>query len=477
MFFNRVVGLLVAIVLFAAVGQCLVADAVPAVWENLHYTRTVDLGRSYVKETDLIEVKNIDTKPHDEYFFFINDGFGAVPDVSALAVTLVDKPVDVSLELVSENVYKFKFPFPVAPQLSLEIKVRYVYGNALTPLPAQIDMDAVQTLLIRLNKFAYSAYLTKEYSMNFANVSKGQEMSLNLREFEGKTEHLPDLKPHVEDQVLKYGPLLVDVQPFTVHPMGLLYEHQRPITKATTLERSVWIPASGVDKISIEEYYELTNAGAALSKGFSRADYMKGRYEMRNHFSLQHLDFPMTGSSFEDYYYTDKVGVVSTHRVVQDHLLLQPRFPLFGGWKYNFTLGWNEKLSEHVHKVNGEPDTYVAKAPLVNTVRDIYYDDVSFTFYLPENAEFVNVSSPVAYESVSVGSELSYLDVSSGHVKVTVNYKNLVDDLSKVDVYIVYKYTATNYWYKVGKIAVFVFVALMSYHFVGLIDLSIEERK
>ncbi|ODV70271.1 Ribophorin I [Hyphopichia burtonii NRRL Y-1933] len=452
-------------------------------WENVHYLRSIDLTRGYVRETDLIEIKNIDSKPQREYTFTINDGFEVVPKVSILAVSLVDKAIEVEPTSIGKNIFKFKLPFPIAPNQNVEIKVRYIYTNALTPLPAKIAMDEKQNLLAKLNKLPYSPYPTKEYSLTFTGLLKGQEMQLNLPnldEIKASSDYnVPStLKPRVEDKSLKYGPIIDDIPSFSIEPMGLLYEHNRPIAKVNNLQRSIWLPASGVDQLSIEEYYELTNDAAELSSGFSRVDYMKGRYEhIRKHFSISHLEIPLTSNrNFDDYYYTDHVGVVSTHQVAQNHLILQPRFPIFGGWNYNFTLGWNNKFSDFVHKVLDQEDTYIIKVPLLNTVRDVFYDNAYINFYLPENAEFVNVSSPIDFESVNVDNELSYLDVSKGHVKVTVHFKDLIDDLHKLDLFVSYKYTPSHYWTKVLKIAAFAFVGLTSYYLIGLIDISIDKE-
>lgn len=93
----------------------------------------------------------------------------------------------------------------------------------------------------------------------------------------------------------------------------------------------------------------------------------------------------------------------------------------------------------------------------MNSLRDVTYEDVYLEFYLPENAEFQNVSSPIPFESISIENELSYLDVSKGHTKVTVHYKNLFDDLHKLDVFVKYQYTQVAFIYKIAKISGFVF--------------------
>ncbi|EER33310.1 conserved hypothetical protein [Candida tropicalis MYA-3404] len=444
-------------------------------WINTHYIRTIDLSKGFVKETDLIQIKNINDKPQNEYYFVVNDGFDSIDELSVFTAFVDDKVLEIKIdEVIPDKVYKLILPVPIAPNSDVELKINYVYIDSLISIPSKISMDSTQQLLYKTNKFPFSPYVTQEYTLALSGMSKGQEMELHIDVDE--TPGLPTLKPRVDDQVLKYGPIAEDIPAFALKPMGLMYDHNRPLTKAVSLNRSIWLPASDINKVSIEEYYELTNTGAELDKGFSRVDWMKGRYEgVRNHWALSHLEFPLLDRAFDDYYYTDKVGVVSTHKIFKNHLLLQPRYPIFGGWKYNFTLGWSEDLSKFVHKLHGEEnqDEYIIKFPILNSLRDVTYEDVYLEFYLPENAEFQNVSSPIPFESISIENELSYLDVSKGHTKVTVHYKNLFDDLHKLDVFVKYQYTQVAFIYKIAKISGFVFLGLISYYLLGLLDLSI----
>ncbi|ODV81519.1 oligosaccharyltransferase [Suhomyces tanzawaensis NRRL Y-17324] len=448
-------------------------------WENTHYLRTVDLSRSYVKETALIQIKNVDTKPISEYYFTVNDGFDAVAEIAAVTFSVEQgsQKLELAGELVGPKMYKLDLPIPVAPASTAELAINTIYLGSLQPLPAKIGINAVQQLLLQANKYPYSPYTTKEYSMTFTGIRKGQEMELFLSE-DIVVSDVPTLKPRVDNKALVYGPISHDIEPFTLVPMGLLYDHNRALGVVENLNRSIWIPASDVEQLPAEEYYELTNKGAQLNTGFSRVDWMKGRYDASNHWALNQLNFPFTpDNSFDDYYYSDLVGAVSTHQTLKNTLVLQPRFPLFGDWHYNFTLSWNYKLSKFVHKAHDSQDTYVAKVPLVNSLVDTTYNNVYLSFYLPENAEFVDVSSPISFESVIVDNELSYLDVSKGHVKVTLHYKNAIDAFNNLDVLIVYKYTKASYIYKVLKISGFVFAGLVSYYLLGLIDLRVSEEE
>lgn len=455
-----------------------------SLWTNKQYQRTIDVSRSYVKEANIIEIENTGSAPQADYYFTLNDGLGFINGLSALSVQvgpqkLTVVPDTVTDSATNESAYHIELPVALSPRSSIQVFVNYIYIGGAEPLLAKISMQDTQQVLLKLNKFAYSPYSTENYSLHFTGLTKGQEMAL-LAEFERVTDvDTSNFIPLVDGKALVYGPFEHTLEPFTVVPMGLHFDHNRPITRVHHLNRSVWVPLSHVEQLPIEEYYELTNLGAELDKGFSRADWMIGRYDaIRNHWALSHLEFPLEGGEqFNDYYYTDKVGVVSLHKIVQNHLLLQPRFPLFGGWKYNFTLGWNSDALAHVRKLKDEEDTYILRVPLLNTLRDALYNDTYLSFYLPEGSEFVNISSAIPFESLDVSSELSYLDVDKGHVKVTAHFSNLIDALSKVDVFVVYKYPPSSYTWRLIKILGFVFVGLLSYYALGLVDISIDNTK
>ncbi|SGZ58416.1 CIC11C00000001716 [Sungouiella intermedia] len=453
-------------------------DAIDStIWENVHYYRNVDLSGPYIKEFDLIEAKNTSPEPQDTYVFTVNDGFDSVPNISYIGVTVMDLKLELYPFKLGQGIYAIKFTAPIAPGSTVEFKTRYAYTNTLVPFPEKINMDESQSLLAKINKYAYSPYVISDYSLAFTGFPKAQEMDLQFTNVT-VSPNLPALKGRVESEALVYGPVVSTIQPYAVVPMGLLYDHARPLTRVINLERSFWLPGSGVDVVLTEEYYELTNNGAQLKSGYSRGDWMKGRYDLiREHFAISQLEFPENpAATFEDYYITDKVGKVSSHHPAQGHIIMQPRFPLFGGWKYNFTLGWSNKMEHFVHTMHNDDNVYIAKFPMLNGLREIYYDDVYLNFYLPEGSEFISFHAPVVSEDVTVGAEASYLDVSDGHVKVRVHFRNLCDSLSLLEVYVKYRYSASSYRYKLLKIAGFVFTGLASYYALGLLNLSIEQN-
>lgn len=449
---------------------------IPSTWENIDYTRTIDLSKSFVKETILLEVKNIGKLPNNEYFFHIPDGLNTC-NILLISVSLEDNQIYLNAKEITNKLYQLRLPIPIGQNSNVVFKIRYVYLNNISPVPSELELDQSQILLLKLNKFNYNAYPTKSYQLIVQGVTKGQEIEILNNNYEQEVDRInldvPEVKPIVEDQILKVGPVF-DIAPYSVKSTGLIYEHNRPLAQAENLERSIWLPSSDIDKFQIEEYYELTNKGASLKLGFLRLDWLKGRYEtMRNHWAFSHFELPIIGDNdFENYYFSDKVGMVSTHKIVQNFLLFQPRFPIFGGWFYNFTLSWDQHFNNHLRKLDS--DTYILKVPLINSGVDLTYKNVNLNFYLPENSEFVNISSPIKFNSIDTSNELSYLDVSKGHNKITVNYSNLFEDLNNIDVLVIYKFTKINYWWKVLKISSFVFIGLMSYYLLNLVNLKIN---
>lgn len=451
-----------------------------SLWDNVRYYRNIDIAKSYVREVSLVEVINKSDQPQDLYIFPVNDGYDAIDTVSYFRVTDEERGNDIHPIKIVEGVYGIKFQYPIAPGTRFSFKVVYVYTNTLEAVPAKIGLDETQQVLLQFNKFCYSPYTTLEYSLTVSGFTKGLEYQLPLDHYiSPNVASLPEVNGRIEDEskVLTYGPVDAEIAPYTVKPLGLLYEHNKPLARVYNLERNFWIPASDVGVVQTEDYYELVNNGAGLNLGFSRVDWIKGRYELAaEHFSLVRLLFPKDAETpYNGYYFTDKVGMVSTHFDTKNDLMFLPRYPLFGDWKYNFTMGWSNVIENFVRKVLNESDVYIARFPLLNTLDDITYDNVSINIYLPENAEFLNATSHLEETSQVVGNELSYLDVSDGHVKVTLNYENLFDDMSKSYVYVKYRYSAQSYWAKVYKIAGFVFTGLMSFYALGLVDLSIRK--
>ncbi|CCH43124.1 Dolichyl-diphosphooligosaccharide protein glycosyltransferase subunit 1 [Wickerhamomyces ciferrii] len=442
-------------------------------WENVEFKRTIDLSKSYSKEILSLTIKNIDSKPNSEYYYalpnYVYDRlsifvFSGPNGQQALSTSLIEESTNVNNEPLI-NYIKVNLPKPIAPNQSFKLNVNLAVTDSIEPYPKSLELTDEQTLLLKTNKLPISAYKTLSgSSLSIAGIPDGQEL-----ESEGKTNLY---KGSVKDKKLVYE-FDEEIEPFKFTVLNLLYRHNLPLTKITKLERGIWI-SHWANSLQVEEFYKLTNKGASLKNGFSRSDYMLNKQAFKQTSAIAAAQLDLLEEA-RDVYYTDLVGNVSTSKVMGDKLYIKPRYPIFGGWNYNFTIGWTNSLRDYL-RPNGLKDEYILSLPFINGPVDSSYDEVELSFYLPEGSKILDIVSPIPYDSKLEGYELSYFDLSNGHTKVTLTYSNVIDDLSHLNVLIKYEYSFWNFIKKALDIAKFVFIALISYLALTKIDVSLKAK-
>lgn len=101
-------------------------------------------------------------------------------------------------------------------------------------------------------------------------------------------------------------------------------------------------------------------------------------------------------------YFIDTVGNVSTSafrpapripnrspkaRPLTSSLEIRPRYPLFGGWKYDFTIGYDSPLNSHLRQK--DDGSYLLAVPFLTASKDMAVDDAEVRIVLPEGATCV----------------------------------------------------------------------------------------
>lgn len=441
------------------------------IWENLEYQRIIDVKHAHINEALELNIENIGSHPADEYFLALPKE--VYEKVSMFAVQLTDKrvfvnsslfPIVTELEDGSQLAYGLiKLPSPVAPGGKVALSVRLSHNKHATPYPEHIAMKDEQELLLSTPRLPLSAYVTRKSNLKVIGSSEFREAV----EIEDSS-----LRGQESKEGLTFG-TWEDVQAFeNKKTLELIYAHNLPVLEASQLNRDVWISHWG-STIQFEEYYELINRSAKLNKGFSRLELMKEQQGMKlSHYcSVLEMRLPEDSS---DHYYTDLVGKVSTSRVLGDNLYLKPRYPLFGGWKYNFTVGWTNKLQKFLHTSKHSKDSYVLSIPLLNGPSDILYDKVALSIFLPEGAQIQTIDPPVPFVDIKVTTQKSYLDLNNGHTKVICNFKNLIGDIGQGSVLVKYTYDSNALYKKPLSVAIYIFVGLMSIFLLKSINFNVD---
>ncbi|KAF9880042.1 oligosaccharyltransferase alpha subunit [Colletotrichum karsti] len=455
----------------------------PQVFKNANLVHIISLEKNYVKESINVLIENIDKTPQDEYYLpFTPDQMSRIgafeakdrknPEAGPFAADAVE------YDPLSEiQYYKIKLPAPLKAGGQQTLSISYYLLRAYKPLPAAIAQEENQFLAYDFSVYAPSAYVTskqktelKSHSSNIPDYTK-LPGSGDVKEF-----------PQKAGSKLTYGPF--DEKPAgAVSPAQVRFEFTKPVTHVATLDRDIEVSHWG-GNVAFEEKYELYHRGANLSKLFNRVKWQQSQYYNPNTYALKELRFPLKVGS-ADAYFTDAIGNVSTSRFRSNKrealLEIKPRYPVFGGWKYPFTIGWNSDASNFVRTVDSS-GKYVLKVPFLEGPKQpegVEYGQVNLRILLPEGATNVKFYTSVPQTAITdsaVGTHKTYLD-TIGRTSVVIKAHNLVDELRDREVVVTYDYSVASALRKpliVFASMVFVFVAAWV---VGGLNPTIAKKK
>lgn len=179
------------------------------------------------------------------------------------------------------------------------------------------------------------------------------------------------------------------------------FESEAPFLAVTTMER--WIEVSHWGNVAVEEKVHLRHTGAVLRGGFSRFDYQR-HPEGSGVNSVRGFRTVLPAAA-RDVYYRDEIGNISTSHmrvnVAEVELELQPRFPLFGGWKTFYMLGYNVPAHQYLFERGGY---YLLRMRFVDHLFDeMLVDELYVRIVLPEGVQCVSLYIqfvPVLYSTI-----------------------------------------------------------------------------
>lgn len=166
----------------------------------------------------------------------------------------------------------------------------------------------------------------------------------------------------------------------------------------------------------------------SLKTQFSRVEFSKALSARQNIVAVRSVRIDLPAGATE-VYYRDDIGNVSTSNLRQEKkrtvLELRPRFPLFGGWNYNWYHGYNLNLWDFV-KYSTSLDKYVMDVDLVQGISDVPVDLLRVKVVLPEGATEIKVL-PAMDTPVNIVKTFTYID-TIGRPTVLFEKRNLVDE-------------------------------------------------
>ncbi|KAH8676078.1 oligosaccharyltransferase alpha subunit [Xylariales sp. PMI_506] len=414
----------------------------PQVFKNVNLVHIISLEKAYAKESINVVIENISKEPQTEYFLPFTTS--QLEKVGGIEVK--DKKNDglagftiepVEFDPTSETqYYRIQLPTPLEPAAQQTLGISLYYLKSLSPLPASIDQADKQYLVYQFSAYFPSAYPT---------VKQKTEVKFPSSDIPDYTKLEGKGGPQKSGSKLTYGPFS-DIPAGATSPVKVRFEFTKPVSHVSNLERDIEISHWG-GNVAFEERYTLFHRGANLTDSFSRVKWAQSQYFNPTSYALKEMKFTLQGGS-KDAYFTDVIGNVSTSRfrtnAREASLEIKPRYPLFGGWKYPFTIGWNSDSKNYLQKKSG--DGYLLKVPFIEGPKQaegIEYEQIQLRIVLPEGAENVKYYTSIPQSAITgatVDRERTYLD-TLGRTVLTIKARNLADDFRDREVLVSYEYS------------------------------------
>uniref|UniRef100_A0A7N8YRP3 Dolichyl-diphosphooligosaccharide--protein glycosyltransferase subunit 1 n=1 Tax=Mastacembelus armatus TaxID=205130 RepID=A0A7N8YRP3_9TELE len=333
---------------------------------------------------------------------------GLVNEEVKRTVDLSTHLAKISAEIVLSNQgHSAVHSFILAVEADLAPHLAYI---GVSPFPTHITQAERQLVVFQGNHYLYSPYPTRSQTTRVRLASKTVESYTKLG------------NPSKNDEIIEYGPFR-DVSPFSEDTMKIHYENNTPFLTISSITRTIEVSHWG--NIAVEETIDLRHTGAILKGPFSRYDYQR---QSDSGISSVKSFKTILPASAQDVYYRDEIGNISTsHLQVLDDSVeveVRPRFPLFGGWKTHYIIGYNLPSYEYLYTLG---DQYALKMRLVDHVYDDQViDSLTVKIILPEGARNIHMDMPYKIDRMPNQLHYTYLDTFGRPVLVATK-NNLVE--------------------------------------------------
>uniref|UniRef100_A0A0K0CXY1 Dolichyl-diphosphooligosaccharide--protein glycosyltransferase subunit 1 n=1 Tax=Angiostrongylus cantonensis TaxID=6313 RepID=A0A0K0CXY1_ANGCA len=341
-------------------------------WKVVNVERTVDISSQIVKVLSQLTLSNSGSTDANSVDIVISKKeSGHLSYISAeelknkIKLQILEQPK----ETHGYKIYKVELLNRIPKNSEVKLKIEYRLTGLLTPFPAKITQKENQFVVYHGDAHYASAYPV----MNEKTIVKTGS---------GKTLSVTEVAPtNRENERVIYGPYK-DQPAFRSEPIKIHYENNSPFVVATVVAR--WIEISHWGNIAVEEHIELVHKGAELKGPFSRLDQQLDRRGLRQPAMLYFTT--VLPASAKDIYYRDVIGNISTSAVRPRSdsvdIDIKPRFPLFGGWRTSYVIGYNVPSFEYLYNKGHD---YALRMRVLDHIFDnVVVENLTVKIILPE---------------------------------------------------------------------------------------------
>lgn len=351
--------------------------------------------------------------------------------------------------------FDFEFAKPLKKGESANLITLMVTTNMMKPLPSKKKQLEPQLVVSTLTQHLVSPY-----------TIQSENSSVLLPTSNVKSQDAP-APTKQEDTTLKLGPYN-KLKPFSSDIFSVHVENETPLLHATMATREIDVSHWGT--IRVRESYNIHNLGAEIEGEWSRLDMMLKENSAKSGAALNFRGrIPL--SSY-DLTFRDDIGNISTSisTITKDSrmVLLEPRYPIFGGWSTKFKFEYTLPLSSSVFK--GSDNQYVLQVLSLPTIMDVTYDQLEMRILLPEGAKLVGESGIKPEYERTVSNEFTYFDFL-GRPVVSLSMKNMIPEAAEY-LKVEYTYSSMLRYQKHVVVALALLVIAVTVQLASQIDLG-----
>ena len=333
----------------------------------------------------------------------------------------------------------------VAPGGAASFEVQEVYTRAMRPEPEEATQISRQGMVYKGPMHITTPYpvATESTIVVYGQDTEEAQKDLLMAAPSEGAELGKGLVRWTFSKLSPWAPTEGDFQVRWVRDAPLLY------TDRVVREVTVY-PWTGVQE---DIDFRVSNGGTRLKGGFSRYHHLKGGYvKATNEIKIS---LPQVAG---DIYFRDAIGNISTSTVIRNapvsnvrpfpsvlrplegtFLNAVPRYPILGGWKSSFNVGYTVPWASQVHLT---PEgrhrlTVLFGSPLFPAA----VAELEIRVVLPEGARNPKVTAypGVTFEE-SEDTKVTWFDLRGRHV-VVLKARNLVEDHSRKPIQVEFEYS------------------------------------
>ena len=271
---------------------------------------------------------------------------------------------------------------------------------------------------------------------------------------------------------LIYG-LTEEIPPFSTRKLYIHYLNNKPLMVFNYAIKTFQVSHWG--NIAVTEEYQIENIGAKLIGEFGRIDYDEGVTGGKNALKKISAKLPLRAWGL---WYRDEIGNVSTSNAKRDmndvSLELTPRFPILGGWKSNYDIGYNLPTKFHV-KTN-EEGNYRVNLTFGMPYKNMLAKNYTVKIILPEGADNIKVNLPIDTQySVEYDKDYGCLDLF-GRKSIIIRLNNMYD-VYNTNIFISYDYQWTMLFVKPVILIVYFLILFTIFIIYSRVNISLSRKE